>query len=222
VLGLVDGASVGSGVGLQFFNQFTSLNTSLQHFSMGSGSASVFNHLSLNLLGEASDAGPDHFLGEADFALDLFNQMLQLGTRSGLSLNLKDPGNLGGDGFLPDAVLLFLSQFSLLLGSHSSALAILKHEAQSSKLRFSHHALLRRLQISSFLSIQVSTKTSYSVSQDVLVTLDFHTLTISKNMDTILLRNNGINTIFKAGDIGTLMRVVIVGLFIKEPLKLLL
>merc|ERR1711962_1824423 len=215
VLGLVDGARVGGGVGLQFFNQFTSLNTSLQHFSMGSGSASEFNHLGLNLLGEASDTGPDHILGEADFALDLFNQMLQLGTRSGLSLNLKDPGNLGGDGFLPDAVLLFLSQFSLLLRGHSSALAILKHEAQSSKLRFSHHALLSGLQIGSFLFIQVSTKTSNSVSQDVLVTLDFHMLTISQNMDAILLRNNGVNSIFKAGDIGTLMRVVVVGVFIK-------
>merc|ERR1712203_281881 len=115
----------------------------------------------------------------------------------------------------------FLTQFSssFLSSVFSSevipALAILKHEAQSSKLRFSHHALLSGLQISSFLSIQVSTKTSNSVSQDVLVTLDFHTLAISKNMDTILLRNNGVNSIFKAGDIGTLMSVVVVGMFIK-------
>merc|ERR1719365_384466 len=227
VLGLVDGARVGGGVGLQLFNQFTSLNTPLQNFSMRSRSASEFDDLVLNLLGEASDTGPDHLLGEADLTLNLLNQMLQLGTRSGLSLNLKDPRNLGGNGFLPDAVLLFLSQFSLLLGAHSSALAIFKHEAKSSKLRFSHNALLGRLQISSFLSIQVSAKTSDSVPQDVLVTLDFHMLTVSKNMDTVLLRNNGINTIFKAGDIGALMRVVVVGVFIKglhllRPLQLLL
>merc|ERR1719365_554305 len=227
VLGLVDGARVGGGEGLQLFNQFTSLNTSLQNFSMGSRSASEFDDLVLNLLGEASDTGPDHLLGEADLTLNFLNQMLQLGTRSGLSLDLKDLRNLGGDGFLPDTVLLFLSQLSLLLGAHSSALAILKHEAKSSKLRFGHHALLGRLQISSFLSVQISTKTSDSVPQDVLVTLDFHTLTISKNMDPVLLRNNGINSIFKTGDIGAFMRVVVVGVFIKglhllRPLQLLL
>merc|ERR1712168_794739 len=199
----------------------------LQNFSMRSRSASEFDDLVLDLLGEASDTGSDHLLGEADLTLNLLNQMLQLGARSGLSLNLKDPGNLGGDGFLPDTVLLFLSQLSLLLGAHSSALAILKHEAKSSKLRFSHHALLGRLQISSFLSVQVSAKTSDSVPQDVLVTLDFHTLTISKNMDTVLLRNNGINSIFEAGDIGALMRVVVVRVFIKglhllRPLQVLL
>merc|ERR1712168_1474624 len=199
----------------------------LQNFSMRSRSASEFDDLVLDLLGEAFDTGSDHLLGEADLTLNLLNQMLQLGARSGLSLNLKDPGNLGGDGFLPDTVLLFLSQLSLLLGAHSSALAILKHEAKSSKLRFSHHALLGRLQISSFLSVQISAKTSDSVPQDVLVTLDFHTLTISKNMDTVLLRNNGINSIFEAGDIGAFMRVVVVGVFIKglhllRPLQLLL
>merc|ERR1712168_1654067 len=199
----------------------------LQNFSMRSRSASEFDDLVLDLLGEASDTGSDHLLGEADLTLNLLNQMLQLGARSGLSLNLKDPRNLGGDGFLPDTVLLFLSQLSLLLGAHSSALAILNHEAKSSELRFSHHALLGRLQISSFLSVQVSAKTSDSVPQDVLVTLDFHTLTISKNMDTVLLRNNGINSIFEAGDIGALMRVVVVRVFIKglhllRPLQLLL
>merc|ERR1712168_1100126 len=199
----------------------------LQNFSMRSRSASEFDDLVLDLLGEASDTGSDHLLGEADLTLNLLNQMLQLGARSGLSLNLKDPGNLGGDGFLPDTVLLFLSQLSLLLGAHSSALAILNHEAESSKLGFSHHALLGRLQISSFLSVQVSAKTSDSVPQDVLVTLDFHTLTISKNMDTVLLRNNGINSIFEAGDIGAFMRVVVVRVFIKglhllRPLQLLL
>merc|ERR1712168_428802 len=199
----------------------------LQNFSMRSRSASEFDDLVLDLLGEASDTGSDHLLGEADLTLNLLNQMLQLGARSGLSLNLKDPRNLGGDGFLPDTVLLFLSQLSLLLGAHSSALAILNHEAESSKLGLSHHALLGRLQISSFLSVQVSAKTSDSVPQDVLVILDFHTLTISKNMDTVLLRNNGINSIFEAGDIGALMRVVVVRVFIKglhllRPLQLLL
>ena len=209
---------------VQFFNIVSIFSTSLVDLRLGSGKAGESYLSGADLLGEIIVADSDKFLGDAGFSLDNFNYVTQLRLPFASQLVLKKMRYLGWNSLLPNTSRFFYSELRLFLFLGASALAILKHEAKSDQLGLGHHASLGRLKISSTFSIQVSAKTGNSASQNMLVALDFHSFTISNDMDSILLGDNGLNSILVVGHVSIfiIINVLTLGSILLLLLMLLL
>jgi len=193
--GNIDNLDTGGGGLGKLLNELTSLDTSLQTLNLGSSHAGEFNALGLDFLGVGSRADSDEVLGETGFSLDLLGDMSELGLTVGIQFRPEDGGDPSGDFFFLHASLLFPLEFRLLLLGNSLALAILDHEGQSRDLRLGGHAPSGGLDISSSFSVQIAAETRSLISEDLLVGIDFNSLAISIDRNTILLGNNGVNSI---------------------------
>merc|ERR1711872_754292 len=89
--------------------------------------------------------------------------------------------------FLSDALVLKLLKLRFFLLWHTTAL-FFQHESHSCQLGDRQNTLFGSLEVSHPFSIQVSTKSSDSISKENGVRSDFQSLTISKNLNSILSR----------------------------------
>ena len=193
--GDIDNLDAGGGGLGKLLNKFTGLDLSLQTLNLGSSNAGEFNALGLDFLGVGSGADSDEVLRETGFSLDLLGDMSEFRLPVGVQFGPEDGGDPGGDFFLFHTSLLLPLEFRLLLLGNSLALAILNHEGQSRDLRLGGHAPSGGLDISSSFSVQIATETSCLISEDLLVGIHFNPLAISIDRNTILLGQNGVNSI---------------------------
>merc|ERR1712142_430386 len=188
--GLVDCLDKLSWEGRQFFNTLSSNDTALDNFSVRARDTGEWNLLR------------DELLREADFFIHLNKSMSEL---SFTTLHLEDNMRLKNlcysswNLFLSDALVLKLLKLRFFLLWHTTAL-FFQHESHSCQLGDRQNTLFGSLEVSHPFSIQVSTKSSDSISEENGVRSDFQSLTISKNLNSILPRVDCIYSIQVLGD----------------------
>merc|ERR1719457_109566 len=192
----------------------TSKNTSLHNSSLRTSHAGELKLLTLDFLGVGLLANSNHFLGETDLVSISFNHVHVFSRRLALLLLLgqflsKVFRDHGGLHLFSNTSALFLGDLRLFLLGDAMTLAILKHKSKSSQTRLRQDTLSASLQIRTLFTIKITTETSSFVSEDQMISLDLHSFTISKNLNTILGRVDRVNSILVLSNISFLLLLIL-------------